>query len=49
MTIQFSSAAIITEQVDVLADFYRGVLQQEVASDFGACISFNTAKQICKG
>jgi len=49
MTIQFNSSDIISEQVDVLTELYRDVLQQEVAFDLGACTSFNTVKQICGG
>jgi catechol 2,3-dioxygenase-like lactoylglutathione lyase family enzyme len=48
MTIQFNSSVIITEQVDVLADFYREVLQQEVTSDFGACLLFSCGLSIWK-
>ncbi|MBN2716007.1 MAG: VOC family protein [Deltaproteobacteria bacterium] len=38
--ITFHSSVVIAEDLQAMVRFYRDVLKQEVASDFGACVIF---------
>lgn len=40
MTINFHSVVLITNQFEILKDFYKNILHQEIEFDFGNCIGF---------
>lgn len=40
MNISFQSTVIITSDFDTMKSFYRDVLMQEIALDFGTCVGF---------